>query len=190
MAHFAPEERSCCHMLDIGVGGGRHTRLLCELGFRVSGTDISVEGLAQTEQMLREEGYVADLKTADMRELPFLSDTFHGALSYCVYTYADRTGMERAVSELHRVLRPDGMAFLMLRSDRDYRYGKGEEVAPGSFRLTIHDTNEFGLIQSFLREDEVPTLFSAFREVRYELTETTFDNRQKRNSDWLITIQK
>lgn len=190
MAHFAPEERSDCHMLDIGIGGGRHTRLLCELGFRVAGTDISLEGLAQTARALGSEGYTAELHPADMASLPFRDAAFHGAISYGVFNYAERAGMERAVSELHRVLRPDGMAFVMLRSDRDYRYGKGDEIAPHTFRLNIHDTNEFGLIQHFLPEEEVPSLFAAFRQLRYECAETTFDDRQKRNSDWLITIQK
>ena len=38
--------------LDIGVGGGRHTRLLCEMGFDTFGIDISAEGLKQTEALL------------------------------------------------------------------------------------------------------------------------------------------
>jgi SAM-dependent methyltransferase len=177
-------------MLDIGVGGGRHTRLLCELGFQVFGTDISEEGLGQTERLLRAADLPATLRQSEMASLPFASEMFDGALSFCVFTYADRVGMEQAVAELHRVLRPEGMAFLMLRSDRDYRCGKGEEIEPGTYRLTIEDTNEFGLVQRFLREDEIPALFAAFQSVHFELTETTFEDRRKLNSDWLITVRK
>jgi ubiquinone/menaquinone biosynthesis C-methylase UbiE len=190
MANFAPEDRAHCHVLDIGVGGGRHTHLLCDLGFQVTGTDISAEGLAQTEHLLRDSGLSAELRLAEMTALPFPDASFHGAISYGVYLYADRAGMAQAVAELHRILQPDGMAFIMLRSNRDYRYGKGEEIEPGTFRLTIHDTNEFGLIQRFLSEVEIPALFAAFREVHFERTETTGDDRRKCNSDWLITVRK
>ena len=190
MANFAPEERTHCRLLDIGVGGGRHTRLLCELGFQVFGTDISEEGVAQTERLLRASDLTATLRQAEMTSLPFPSETFNGALSFCVFTYADHAGMAQAVAELHRVLRPDGMAFLMLRSDRDYRCGKGEKIEPGTYRLTIEDTNEFGLVQRFLREEEIPALFADFQDVHFELTETTFDDRRKLNSDWLITVRK
>lgn len=190
MANFAPEDRAHSRVLDIGVGGGRHTRLLCELGFQVIGTDISREGLTQTERLLNASGLQANLQLAEMTSLPFPDASFHGVLSYGVFVYADRAGMAQAVAELHRVLLPDGMAFLMLRSDRDYRCGKGEEIEPGTYRLTIEDTNEFGLIQRFLSEAEVSECFAAFREVDFELTETTFDHRRKYNSDWLITVRK
>ncbi|MCS6775825.1 MAG: class I SAM-dependent methyltransferase [Chloroherpetonaceae bacterium] len=190
MTHFAVEERATCRILDIGVGGGRHTRLLCELGFQAFGVDISTEGLFQTERMLQEAGFSAELCRAEMTQLPFPDHWFHGAISAGVFCYADNEALPRAVAELHRVLRPDGVAFVILRSDRDYRYGKGDPLAPHTFRLTIEETNEYGLVQRFLPEEEVAPLFAAFREVRYELTETTFDARRKRNSDWLITVRK
>src|ERR1700675_2586280 len=50
--------------LDIGVGGGRNTRLLCELGFDTFGIDISAEGLKQTEGLLVRLGFKPTLKRA------------------------------------------------------------------------------------------------------------------------------
>jgi hypothetical protein len=43
--------------LDIGFGGGRHLRLLCELGFEASGVAISREGLDHARAMLARLGY-------------------------------------------------------------------------------------------------------------------------------------
>src|SRR5947209_9783562 len=68
--------------LDIGVGGGRHTRLLCELGFDVRGIDISAEGLKQTGSLLEKLGFYPILKRSSMTGLPFESDAFDAALAY------------------------------------------------------------------------------------------------------------
>jgi SAM-dependent methyltransferase len=89
--------------LDIGVGGGRHTRLLCELGFETFGIDVSAEGLKQTEAMLARQGLHATLRRAQMTALPFESDSFDAAISYGVFYYGTAEDLRTAIEELHRV---------------------------------------------------------------------------------------
>lgn len=186
----SPGDRSGLSALDIGVGGGRHARLLCEMGFVVSGLDISAEGLEQCRRILQANGLAAVLKQGSMHDLPFPSANFDVAVSYGVFNYTDLAGMRRAVAELHRVLKPGASAFVMVRTRDDYRFGKGECLEPGTYRLEINETNERGTVQHFLSEEDVPDLFGAFSRLSFERSETSFAERTEKHSDWLITVRR
>jgi SAM-dependent methyltransferase len=190
MNHFPPEQRLSERALDIGMGGGRHTKLLCELGFQTYGVDISDEGLRHCHAWLDSLHYRATLQRASMGDLPFARGFFDLAISFGVYYYADAAGMARAVAELHRVLARGGRALVVLRTLDDYRYGKGIALEENTFRLEIEDTNECGTVQHFVEASDVPILFQEFSEVQFETTETTFHERRAANSDWLITVRK
>ena len=176
--------------LDIGVGGGRHTRLLCDLGFDTLGVDISAEALKQTEALLVNLGFKPTLKRARMTELPFESNSFDAAISYGVFCYATAEDMRGAIAELHRVLKVGGQAFVVLRTTDDFRHGKGEALEPDTYILNISETNEEGTVQHFLSETAVPASFAAFSDLEFEKAETTFAARTAKNSDWLISLRK
>ncbi len=190
LGRFPDGERGRFRALDVGIGGGRHTKLLSDLGFQATGVDFSRQGLVHARRWLEEGGQPARLCRASMLTLPFADGVFDTVVSFAVYYYTDRAGMRRAIDELRRVLRPDGWGFVALRTDRDYRYGKGVKLEPHTFRLTISDTNEAGSVMHFLTEESVPAMFEGFAELGLERTETTFGNRRERNSDWLIQVRK
>jgi ubiquinone/menaquinone biosynthesis C-methylase UbiE len=176
--------------LDVGAGAGRHTKLLCEMGFSVTAVDISAEGLRHTRERLAAASLSAELHLAPMTALPLPDGSVDVLVSFGVLNYERREGMALAIREMHRVMRPGGEAFVMLRTCDDYRFGAGEEVEPRTFVLTIADTGERGTVQHFLREQDVPAYFAAFSEVAFEKTEHTFDGRRHKNSDWLIRLKK
>jgi SAM-dependent methyltransferase len=176
--------------LDIGVGSGRNTRLLCELGFDTSGIDISAEGVRQTERVLAKVGFKATLSPASMTDLPFESDSFDAAISFGVFCYGTSDDMRRAIAELHRVLKVGGEAFVMVRTTDDFRYGKGRALEPDTYLLTISETNEEGTVQHFLSEPALQASFAAFSDFKFEKTETTFAERSRKDSDWLVSLRK
>lgn len=185
-----PENGPGRRALDIGCGGGRHTVLLASSGFAVDAVDISEEGLVHTRAALDAAGFDATLTVAPMTALPFADETFDTVVSYGVFYYGTAAEGRAAVSELHRVLRPGGRAFVVVRTRDDYRYGKGNEIEPGTFVIGIDDTNERDTIQHFLGEDDVVERYASFSQVEFELTETTFRGRTAKNSDWLIAVTK
>jgi len=190
MNQCAFDARQRPRALDIGVGGGRHTKLLCEIGFETYGVDVSDEGLRHCRARLHSLDLRAELQSASMSSLPFADGSFAVALAIGVYCYADSAVMAGAVAELHRVLRQEGAAMILVRSVNDYRFGKGDVLGRNTFRLTIEDTNELGTVQRFLDAAEIPEIFSAFAEVHFESTETTSHDRQRVHADWLITVRK
>ena len=78
---------------------------------------------------------------------------------------------------------------MLLRTIDDYRYGKGACLEANTFRLEINDTSEFGSVKHFLAEADVPEAFSLFSSVQFQKAETTFQQRQEVNSDWLIMVR-
>jgi ubiquinone/menaquinone biosynthesis C-methylase UbiE len=181
-------QRLCA--LDIGVGGGRHTRLLCELGFDTSGVDISAAGLKHTEELLARLGLHASLKQGPMTELPFETNAFDAAISYGVFYYGTESDMRQAIAELYRVLKAGGQAFVVMRTTDDFRYGKGEALEPDTYVIKIAETNEEGTVQHFLSESALRAAFAVFSGVEFERMEYTFSARTAKDSDWLISLMK
>lgn len=100
-------------VLEVGVGMGcdhaewaRHEpRSLC-------GIDLTERAIAHTADHLTEFGLSSNLQTADAEDLPFPDASFDVAYSWGVVHHSPDT--PAAVRELHRVLRPGGIAKVMI----------------------------------------------------------------------------
>jgi len=184
------EERGQLKILDVGCGAGSNTVLLAREGFQAYATDISDSGLKTAERRLKEGNLKAVLKNAGMENQPFEDNFFDGVISFGVFYYGDKKAYQKAVSEMHRILKKDGQALVFSRTTDDYRFGKGKEIEKNTFELKIGDTNEKDMLLHFLDREEINEIFSAFSEILIEKTETTFCNSEKKNSDWIIKVKK
>ena len=95
-------------LLDCPCGFARHSLVLAELGYRVTGADRSEVQLAEARRRTGDAAWPR-LVRADYRELPFEDESFDAVL--CLFTslgYLDRSGDMRVLSEFRRVLRPRG----------------------------------------------------------------------------------
>ncbi len=95
-----PGRRRC---LDLGCGTGFHIPVLHELGWTVTGVDISSDQLRIARD--RTDG-IAELLQADVTELPFEDGSFE--LVFSAFTHTDVGDFATAVDEAARVLTPDG----------------------------------------------------------------------------------
>tara|TARA_B100000315_G_C14494375_1_gene549195 strand:+ start:427 stop:1095 length:669 start_codon:yes stop_codon:yes gene_type:complete len=177
-------------ILDIGCGGGRHIKLFAENGFNTYGVDFSSVGIEYSNIFLSEYDLTAELMKSDMKGLPYKDEFFDGAISFGVFYYTDSLGMKKSISDLHRIMKVNGKAFINLRTINDYRFGKGEEIERNTFVLDIQETNEYNMKMHFLCEKDVYDYFSIFKEIKLEKNEFTKNNLKVLNSDWLITVVK
>lgn len=106
-------------VLDIGGGPGRYALWLAGLGHRVVLADLSPELLAIAKDRVATSSsgsLVEDIAEADARDLSAWGDhEFDAALSLGPFYHLPRPeDRGRAASELHRVVRPDGIIFVAL----------------------------------------------------------------------------
>lgn len=87
--------------LDVGCGEGRFCRMLRQKGIQVTG----VEPARRLLDVARERDPEGCYQDATAESLPFGCDTFDLVVSYL--TLIDIDGIEEAVSEMARVLRPN-----------------------------------------------------------------------------------
>jgi SAM-dependent methyltransferase len=96
-------------LLDIGVGGGRTSRLMLDLARTYKGVDYSPQMIDACRR--RFPDHAARFKEADARNLTFAEDdSFDVVLfSFNGIDYIPHEGRLRALAEIRRVLRPDGL---------------------------------------------------------------------------------
>ena len=164
--------------------------LAAEAGFAPLGIDVSWNGLSHARERLSAKKIGLSLAVAAMCDLPFAGNTFSVVLSYGVFCYGTANDMKRAVNETWRVMCPGGRLLVVLRSTRDYRHGKGQQLELNTFRLEIDETNELGTVQHFVTAEDIPAYFGKFSSVTFESCELTFGNRSRLDSDWVITAEK
>ena len=119
-------------ILDIGCGRGAVLLMAAKLlsGGRALGIDLwktsdqSGNALEATSQNARLEGVAdrVDLRTGDMRALPFQDESVDVILSsLAIHNVADAIGRARAIDEAVRVLRPGGRIVIVdINATREY----------------------------------------------------------------------
>jgi len=112
-------------VLDAGAGSGRAAIgvLLSRPAATVTALDIyqgywgiddNTPERFMTNARIAGVGNRADVKTGDMREMPFADDVFDGVVSSYAIDHLNHEGRDRAVSEVARVLKPGGDFLLLI----------------------------------------------------------------------------
>ena len=109
VARYLPRQG---HLLDIGCGAGRAVLALSQVGYQVTGIDVSEDMLAAGRSLSRE----AQLAGADLLRLPFVDDHFDGLFMFfgALQHIPGRASRRRAIAEMARVTRPQGRLILGL----------------------------------------------------------------------------
>lgn len=100
-------------VLEVGVGmGADHAEWARSGPRRLAGVDLTERAVAHTAERLALEGRASELRVADAEALPFPDASFDLVYSWGVVHHAARP--QRVVDEIRRVLRPGGVARVML----------------------------------------------------------------------------
>lgn len=93
-------------ILDLGTGTGVLARTFAAAGAVAAGVDIAPAQVGAARALAREQGLEVDLRVAPAEDLPFVPSSFDVATANQCWLYFDRP---RVISELRRVLAPDGL---------------------------------------------------------------------------------
>lgn len=156
-------------VLEIGLGLGADHERFAAAGARLYGIDLTERAVAITRQRLESAGLASKLQVGDAESLPFPNNTFDLVYSWGVIHHSPDTA--RAVSEIHRVLRPGGTCRVMVYHKYSLvglmlwlRYG----LATGNWKMSFEDVYANYLESPGTKAytiDEANQLFSAFTEV-------------------------
>jgi len=126
-------------VLDLGFGDGRNMSLLHDLGFEVSGVEISPEICALTRDGMARLGVPVVLKTGRNSLIPFDDGAFDLVLSChaCYYVSADES-FAGNLRDIARVLCPGGRFIFSLVKTDSYVLKDSTPLGRGHYRIT-HD---------------------------------------------------
>jgi ubiquinone/menaquinone biosynthesis C-methylase UbiE len=107
-------------VLEVGCGLGTDAVNFARAGAIYTGVDLTESSIALVRKRFEIEGKDAELKVADAEALPFEDESFDMVYSHGVLHHTPDT--RRAIDELHRVLKPGGIAMVMLYHKSSYNY--------------------------------------------------------------------
>lgn len=125
--------RGAQRVLDLGCGVGRHACFFASAGFQVDAMDASASGLDYAAEQAGQLGLDIAFRDGLMTLLPYPDNSFDYVLSFNVIYHGDSGVVARAISEIHRVLKPGGLFHGTMLSKRNGNYGRGKQVAPNTF---------------------------------------------------------
>jgi len=172
-------------ILDHGCGTGRHYFLLKSKGFNVYGCDNSKTAL----KFIRGIDPKAKLKKCDVSKLPYKSNFFDGVASIAVIQHATIKKIKKTIKEISRVLKKNGLLFLITISNRDPSYKTGKEIEKNT-KINI-DQIDSKIPHHFFNKKELIGLFHNFKIVR--LTHSIRDSSlipDKKRCAWVLLAEK
>jgi SAM-dependent methyltransferase len=100
-------------VLEIGVGmGADHIEWAKSQPHSLTGIDLTPRAIEHTKKRLELYGFTSDVRVADAEQLPFNDNSFDIVYSWGVIHHSPDT--EKALQEIHRVLKPGGDARIMI----------------------------------------------------------------------------
>lgn len=126
-------------IIDIGCGEGRNSLYLSQVGFNIVGIDLSFKAANVMKNNFFEESLKGHIVTGDARQMPLGDESADGILAHHLFDHLDLNGLNRAVAECMRVLKPGGVllftmdnfveaatdATAIAKDDGSYVYSKG-----------------------------------------------------------------
>jgi len=158
-------------VLDLGCGTGRNCVYLAKIGFDVVGVDVSKSALRIAKAWAREENLKnVTFAQASMTDVPFGDCYLDAVISISVLHHAIKRDIEKAVDEIHRVIKRNGVFLANLASVKDPRYGTGEKVEASTFRISeAFEEKRFEELHHFFTRQEASKLLASFAKAKVEL---------------------
>lgn len=175
-----PEENN---ILDCGAGGPvPPLGLFFEYGFKTHGIDISEDQITLAKQFEKEQAMQLNIQKGDMRAIPFPDVSFDFVFEMYSMVHLSKDDIRTTLSEIQRVLKPNGISFVTFMST-DCWPMDGKEEKPGEFRCIEHGQN---VIHSLFSDKEALqycsnwNILQMVKQSRFSPTEVA----QMSPSDW------
>lgn len=153
-------------LLELGPGRGRDTFYFDTQDFSITAVDISDDVLKYLDEKTK-----ATVIHSDMRNINFQSESFDAVYARLSLHYFSDKDTDIIFENIYNLLRIKGLLFVQCKSINDWEYGKGEEIAP--------DTFKHGHIRHFFSKDYMKEKASKFEII--ELYDEKVNKEDKTN---------
>ena len=176
-------------LLEVGCGMGTDLLQFARGGADVTGVDLTPRSIEISRRHFQLYGEQAQFANTDAEHLPFADESFDVVYSNGVLHHTPDTA--GAVREVHRVLRPNGLARVMLYHRNSWNYcfeiilhrgllrgqllrGRSPEEIMGRY-VEVNEGAGRPLVKAYSRR-QARELFSMFRDVKIEVRQLTRDD--------------
>jgi len=174
------KERDYKKILDLGCGTGKHSIFLAQKGFSVYATDISLTGIDIAKKKAGSLNLNnIQFKQHDMRSIPFTNNFFDAVICTWTIYHGTLDEIQKTVSEMWRVLKPNGMVITDFLSISDSTYGIGKETERNTF-LGAKNKEE-DVPHHYSTREELIRLFSEFRELKIRSASNSYVDERGEN---------
>jgi len=130
-------------ILELGCGVGSDASFLAKQGCDVLATDFSKVVIDQNKEYYDQAGLeFGELDISDL-PFPFPDQQFDGVYSHLGLHYSPDKLTRATFTELHRVLKDDGILAFACKSTKDSSYGVGDEIEKDVYSIEGHQRHFF-----------------------------------------------
>ncbi len=178
-------------ILEVGCSGGNNLWFAAREGFRVAGLDGSQAAINYAQQRFNEEKLQGDFRQGDFIALPWQDKSFDLVIDRGSITCASYSNAQKALSEIHRVLKFGGKFLFNPYSDQHSSATSGE-IGEDGLIININLGSLIGVGQiCFYSSEQVDTLlqgqWSFLQKKHYRLDDQTHRNV---DAEWRVIVQK
>ncbi len=152
------KENNVKEILELGCGQGRDSLFFASKQIMVKTLDYSKVAIEDLTKQAMNKGLPMKSIVFDARSgIPLHDSQFDAVYSHMFFNmHFAKSELRFLFGEVKRVLKPNGMHFFSVRSDKDSRCGKGKQIADG-----IYDINGFQI--RFFTKKDIEDLLSGFK---------------------------
>lgn len=153
--HTLPALPVSSRVLELGCGNGKTLGGMLRKGWDVVATDFSPAAV-KLSRKIASPGFSCEIVLSDAGHIPFRPGSFDCVFAWHLLGHMSADDRRHCTGEIARVLRPQGRLFFSEFSEKDFRFGNGQEIEPGTF---LRGT---GVRTHYFSENEVRNFFSSF----------------------------
>ena len=109
-------------ILEVGCGTGGNLCMIANEGFKTYGLDFSKESILILKNLMRKRKLKAQLKVANMIQIPFEKKTFDCVADIFSSTHLNKIDGEKFIGEASRVLKKGGLFFSYFPSKKSHMF--------------------------------------------------------------------
>lgn len=170
---------------DLGCRIGRNIFFLIDLGFEAHGSDYSLDAVREVNRRLEEQGYPHRAKHESMTEISEPDASYDAVVAHSVVYHAYTADMRKALSHIHRILKPGGSLLITFLSKASPSYSKEEEVEPGT--VVRRTGYEAGIPHHHVDRTGVLEMLSGYRITDLSHVEHEYDGLKSKGCHFVVT---